>query len=113
MPNDILKRDYPLSETKMSAEDKRKTSASAKSALKERISGPYGTYAASKSGNVKLDIPGKSISLDTLGYSKGKKDYDINISDRDKSTNKKNKISREDVVPTIESMKSFVGKKKK
>jgi hypothetical protein len=86
--------------------------------LKEQIKGSKGTYTATKKGSVMSGVGGRLTSMDTTGYSKGKKNYQVNTSDfyefpgriqKVGSTTKT--ITRKEVTPAINKMKVDIKKK--
>lgn len=86
---------------------------------KEQIKSSKGTYTATKSGKVMSGKEGRLTSTDTTGYSKGKKNYQVNTSDyvtipgtfpqKIGSTTTKT-ITRKEVIPTINKMKNNIKK---
>jgi hypothetical protein len=85
---------------------------------KEQIKGSKGTYTATKKGSVMSGVGGRLTSMDTTGYSKGKKNYQVNTNDFYEFPGKVQKvgsttktITRKEVIPTINKMKSDIKKK--
>lgn len=85
---------------------------------KEQIKGSKGAYTATKKGSVMSGVSGRLTSMDTTGYSKGKKNYQVNTNDFYEFPGKVQKvgstsktITRKEVIPTINKMKSDIKKK--
>ena len=88
--------------------------------FKKQVKGSKGTYTATKSGKVMSGKEGRLTSMDTTGYAKGKKNYQVNTSDyvnipgtfpqKIGSTTTKT-ITRKEVIPTINKMKNDIKKK--
>lgn len=87
--------------------------------LKEKIKGSKGTFTATKEGNVMSGIGGRLTSMDTTGYAKGKKNYQVNTADYvtipgtfpQKVGDRRTKtITKKEVIPTINKMKNDIKK---
>jgi len=85
--------------------------------FKERTKGSKGTYTATKEGSIMSGIDGRLTRMDTTGYAKGKKNYQVNTDDYvdtggrlQKIGTQSKSISRKEVIPTINKMKNDIKK---